>query len=339
MQRLKINVQPNFTIAFLVCCSALAISTESSAEVELMPDQQDVIKEELLVTQADKCTSTDKTFEVFLSVGYRKDKLNWNEASENGSVNIMSELKWENLNIVQLSATAKLYFYFDWSLHAKLNYGSINSGSNQDSDYNGNNRTLEFSRSNNKGGGDVGDASLGLGRTIRLFNNVGENFLAVTPLFGLSIHQQNLTMTDGYQTLTTTGTGLGPFYGLNNSYDAQWQGPWVGIETLLQTGGNWSLSATAEYHWADYTAQANWNLRPLSFTHTAQGQGLLLAVGASYLVSKDTSVNFSVNSQQWHTGAGTDRTVDSSNGSVTWYPLNAVNWESTAFNVGMSHFF
>lgn len=277
--------------------------------------------------------SMDKLLEFSLHAGYRQDKLNWNEAGS--SVNIMSELKWENLEIAQIGAAAVYHFFSDWRLRGKIAYGRIYSGNNQDSDYNGNDRTLEFSRSNNRGGGEVLDASIGLGRAIRLFDPVADNIFSITPLLGLSLHQQNLTMTDGVQTIPASGS----FYGLNSSYDAQWQGPWMGVDALLQTSGNWSLSATAEYHWADYTARANWNLRKLNFTHTAQGQGLLLAAGASYLISKDTSVNFSVASQQWHTGAGTDRTVDSSNGSVTWYPLNAVNWESTAFNVGISHIF
>lgn len=289
------------------------------------------------VEQIDERVSTDKPFEFLLEAGSRKDHLDWNIAG--GSVNILSELKWENLKIAQLSAAARLNIDADWSLRGKLAYGRVNSGSNQDSDYDGNNRTLEFSRSNNKGGGEVRDGSIGLGRTLRLLNYADGNFLSVTPLVGLSIHQQNLTMTEGFQTLPATGS----FPGLDSSYDAKWQGPWVGMDALLDSGGDWSLTATGEYHWADYSAHANWNLRPdfshpVSFVHTAKGQGLLLAAGATYLVSKDWKVGFSVEAQQWNTGAGIDQTFIS-DGSVGYSLLNGVNWESTAINLGVHYRF
>lgn len=287
--------------------------------------------------QTGEPASSLKLFEFFLGAGYRKDNLNWSVAG--GSVNILSELKWENLEIAQISAAARLNFDAEWSVRGMLDYGSIYTGSNQDSDYNGNNRTLEFSRSNNKAGGEVRDASIGVGRTIRLLDNAGEHYLSVTPLVGLSIHQQNLTMTDGVQTLPATGS----FPGLNSSYDARWQGPWVGMDILLESGKDWSLSATAEYHWADYTAHANWNLRPefshpVSFSHAAKGQGVLLAAGATYIVRKDWRVGMTVEVQQWSTGSGTDQTFFS-DGTVGYYPLNSVNWESTAFNLGVVYNF
>lgn len=320
-----------------VCCFALAATAESLASDTIKFDQQDAMKKKLLVEQPDELAITDRPFELFLKTGYRKDKLNWNEAG--GSVNILSELKWENLKIAQICAAARLNFYSDWSLRGTFAYGSIQSGSNQDSDYNGNNRTLEFSRSNNKGGGKVRDGSIGLGRTLRLVNRVGKNSLSISPLVGLSIHQQYLKMTDGFQTIPATGS----YSGLNNSYDAQWQGPWAGVDTLMEWGGNWSLTATAEYHWARYSAKANWNLRsafshPVSFVHTANGQGVLLAVGSTYLVSKDWRVGFSVEAQQMSTGAGIDQTFFS-DGTVGYYPLNGVNWESTSYNLGMVYQF
>jgi len=279
----------------------------------------------------------ENIFEFSFGVGYRKDKLNWNEAG--ATVNILSELRWENLEIAQINAAAKFNFYTDWYLRGTLGMGMINSGNNQDSDYNGNNRTLEFSRANNKGGGVVRDASLGLGRTFRFQDKDGKNFLSVTPLLGLSIHQQQLTMTDGFQTLPATGT----FPGLNSSYDAQWQGPWMGIDALLKTGMAWSLFATVEYHWADYAAHANWNLRPeflhpVSFIHTATGTGILLSTGAHYLISKDWGAKITITAQQWHTGNGIDHTFFA-DGTVGFYRLNEVNWESTGLYFGMVRYF
>lgn len=267
-----------------------------------------------------------------MGAGYRTDSLDWNEAG--AGVNIMSELKWDHLEITQISAAVKLDLPSDWNLRSMLSYGSINSGSNQDSDYNGNDRTLEYSRSNNKGGGDVSDASIGLGRTLRLSKFSDEVALSVTPLAGLSRHRQNLTMTDGFQTLP--GSFAGAFYGLNNSYNTQWQSQWIGLDTRLEWGRDWTVSANMEYHWADYSARANWNLRHMNFVHTAKGQGILLAAGANYHVSKHWDVLFSGQIQRWSTGAGIDQT-NYSDGSVAYYRLNGVNWNSSAFSLGMAY--
>src|SRR3989338_2741570 len=318
-------------------CCALGATAEAWAADGLKPDQQDVIERWEWVEPVDQRASTDKPFEFSLGAGYRKDHLDWSIAG--GSVNVLSELKWENLKIAQISAAARLNIDADWSLRGKLAYGRINSGSNQDSDYDGNNRTLEFSRSNNRGGGVVRDGSLCLGRTLRLLNYDGENFLSVTPSAGLSINRQNLTMTQGFQTLHATG----PFPGLDSSYDAKWQGPWVGVEALLESNSDWSLTVSGEYHWVDYTANANWNLRPefshpVSFVHTAIGHGILLAAGATYRASKDWRVGFSVEAQQWNTGEGIDKTFFS-DGTVGYSRLNGVNWESTAINLGVHYRF
>jgi hypothetical protein len=327
------NTEKQYVLKIFVAgCIAFCTTGESFAADRSKSGKRDVREEKIA-----EIASTDKPFEFLLGAGYRTGSLNWSEAG--GSVNVLSELKWENLNISQISAATRLNIYSGWNLRGKFAYGSINSGTNQDSDYHGNNRTLEFSRSNNKGGGEVRDTSIGLGRTLRLLNYAGKDFLFVTPLVGMSIHQQNLTMTDGFQTVPATG----PFPGLNSSYDAEWRGSWVGMDALLESGENWSLTATGEYHWTDYTAHANWNLRPdfshpVSFVHTAKGQGIIFAAGATYLFSKDWRVGFSVEAQRWNTGAGIDHTFFA-DGSVGHNPLNGVNWESAAINLGVIHGF
>lgn len=336
--RLPESTEKQYVIGiFVAACCALFTSAESAAAWESTPGQRDERGAGEWIGRVGERASTDKTLEIFLGAGSRKDNLDWNIAG--ASVNVLSELKWENLNIAQISAAARLNIDSDWSLRGKLAFGRITSGTNQDSDYNGNNRTLEFSRSNNRGGGAVRDGSIGLGRTLRPLDFDDENFLSVTPSAGLSTHRQNLTMTEGFQTLPATG----PIPGLNSSYDAQWQGPWVGMDALLDSGGDWSLTVTGEYHWADYSAQADWNLRPefshpVSFVHTANGQGIVLAAGATYLFSKDWRVVFSVETQQWSTGRGIDKTFFS-DGTVGYSPLNGVHWESTAINLGVHHGF
>jgi hypothetical protein len=278
-----------------------------------------------------------------VSAGQRKDDLNWSIAG-NG-VNVLSELKWENMAISQLQAAGEFHLKNDLRLRARLGYGVIGSGTNQDSDYNGNNRTLEFSRSNNKAGGDVFDASIGFGKKLRLRDlSAGRSFY-VTPLVGLSMHRQNLTMTDGIQTISAppSTTPLGPLPGLASSYDAQWMGPWLGAEALVETERGWVMMANAEYHLADYSASANWNLRsdlvhPVSFRHAATGEGFVFSLGASYPVAKSWKINFTLEHQQWTTRAGSDW-VYFADGTVGLARLNAVNWDATACNLGIVRYF
>ena len=317
-------------------CLALAGATPVSADV-LKPDLQHAFLVSILAALPAVRASTDAPMDLAVSVGYREDNLDWNIAG-NG-VNVLSELTWKNMVIAHTQVAARFNFKHDWQVHTELGYGAITSGANQDSDYNGNNRALEFSRSNNKTGGNVADASIGIGKTLRLLDQTVGKFIYITPFAGLSVHQQNLTLTDGVQTIPA----LGPLTGLNSSYDAQWQGPWIGVDALIETGHSVSLVASAEYHWASYTAQANWNLRddlahPVSFKHTAKGQGVVLSGGVSYLVTQDWTVNVTLKHRKWTTRAGSDWTY-LADGSTGFTRFNAANWDSTAYNIEIVHRF
>ncbi|MEJ2314994.1 MAG: hypothetical protein P8Y85_09600 [Nitrospirota bacterium] len=122
-----------------------------------------------------------------LGAGYRTDDFDWNIASDitgTQTPNILSELTWSDLNIFQVEAGVKAHVERVYA-RGSLDYGWILDGDNQDSDYLGDNRTLEFSRSNNDAGdGNVFDASVGIGYKII------DNKLMVAPLVGYSYHNQ-----------------------------------------------------------------------------------------------------------------------------------------------------
>ena len=73
--------------------------------------------------------------ELTVSISQRNDNLNWNIAGN--TVNVLSELKWENMSATQLRAAGEIHLNNDRRVRARLGYGVINSGNNQDSDYNG----------------------------------------------------------------------------------------------------------------------------------------------------------------------------------------------------------
>jgi len=102
--------------------------------------------------------------------GYRRDDLDWSIAgdSSGNNPNILSELTWDDLESYQVKFQGNLVWPNIIALRGLADYGWISDGENQDSDYYGDNRTWEFSRSNNNSDdGDVWDVSLAIGYPFR----------------------------------------------------------------------------------------------------------------------------------------------------------------------------
>ncbi|UCF93218.1 MAG: autotransporter domain-containing protein [Desulfobacterales bacterium] len=286
-----------------------------------------------------------------LSNGYRRDDFSWNIAGDlsGNNPNVLSELTWDDLEIcwlkLQNQTVGSRLFY----LRGHLNYGRILEGDNRDSDFGGDNRTSEFSRSDNEAGdGDVWDASLGVGYPLRLFE---DSPLEIAPLIGYSYHQQNLKMRHGRQTLATPGTTppLGPFPGLNSSYETHWRGPWIGVDLSYRSKElkafmhRMEVCFSFEYHWADYRGSADWNLRtdlarPQSFKHDADGDGIIVSAGFNIFFNPHWALNLSYDYQDWSTDDGVDKIffADGTRGATR---LNEVNWKSYAIGLGIGYRF
>ena len=107
--------------------------------------------------------------EFYLDTVYRQDKLDWTIASPTGTPNILSELTWDNLEIVVVEIGTSIHTPSNWVMDARFAYGTILDGDNQDSDYFGNNRTQEFSRSNNNADeGSTIDTSVDFGYQVNI---------------------------------------------------------------------------------------------------------------------------------------------------------------------------
>jgi len=306
------------------------------------------------------------SIDLSLALGHRIDHLDWNISGDiNGNnPNILSELTWDDLNIYQVKGGGvfSIDFAAPFSLYLRgdLGYGIIYKGDNQDSDYAGNNRTLEFSRSNNDADeGDVIDASFGLGVQFRKRIKKSGSSIVVAPLIGYSYHAQNLKMTQGFQTFPL----LGPFPGLNSSYETEWDGPWLGMDFSYlrhnkKNTFNGQFNARIEYHLADYHAEADWNLRtgfahPKSFVHDADGSGLVASLGWTFPFHPKWSFSIDFRYQNWSTDAGLDTTFFSQEGiqqvftetgilledGIVRTRLNEVNWDSSTVTLGLQYRF
>jgi hypothetical protein len=284
------------------------------------------------------------TTELFLTTGRRLDDLDWNIAGDiNGNnPNILSELTWKDLESFQLKMAGKTTFQQLLMLRGSLAYSWIFDGENQDSDYNGDDRTLEFSRSNNNSdAGNMLDASFGIGWQFTFCTN---DFV-MAPVIGYSYHEQNLTITDGYQTIPSSG----PFPGLDSNYETEWKGPWIGLDFTFRADEKRKMAPAIEtfinieYHWADYYAQADWNLRtdfahPKSFEHEADGHGFILNTGLKFIFNYHWLFNVNLDYQNWSTDPGIIRFFNA-DGTTPMQQLNEVNWTSYAIMAGIEYHF
>ncbi|MGB5424729.1 MAG: hypothetical protein WBN03_21355 [Desulfobacterales bacterium] len=287
--------------------------------------------------RGDSVAAAETRWQWSLNAGYRQDDFEWSFTLP--GINPRSELTWRDVESFQLEFGLQRRFFKDFRLKGAFAYAFIFDGQNQDSDYDGNNRTLEFSRSNNAtDAGDLWDISLGLAYDIRLFS---DRFL-LSPLLGYAFNDQNLQISDGVQTLPP----LGPFQGLDSSYDATWYGPWVGMELQYNSYGSSAPSPGYEaffgfeYHLADFEARADWNLRPdlahpKSFEQDADGSGWVFTGAFNYLFNSRWGVNLTGKYQHWETDTGTHRFFFS-DGSSFATRLDEVIWKSFAVTLGVT---
>lgn len=301
-------------------------------------------------TAADTLDSLD----LDLNLAYRVDQLDWNIAGNINGTNpsIISELTWEKLRIAEISGRVGFvlgnkHLPFGVGLRANANYGQIQDGENQDSDYQYDDRTFEWSRSNNgSDDGSVLDLTIGLGPVFKLR---ASKFI-ISPLFGYSYHSQKLTIQDGFQTISRDNPfspyssanppAVGPIAGLDSTYDAEWRSGWGGADLQYRPLPSLEVHAGVEFHSAEYKAQANWNLRtdlshPKSFDQdTNDASGWVTTIGTKYGVGR-MRLNAEVRYQRWQAEYGIDRTYFA-NGTSATTRLNEVNWESLSVAVGMA---
>lgn len=277
-----------------------------------------------------------------LGAGYRWDSVNWNIADSDYRPNILSELQYDDIESLTLSGTLRWSNSANFYVRGGFDIGRTLSGDVQDSDYLGNNRTYEFSRSySDSDSGSLVDATIGVGYRFDLPLSGSDRYMHLMPLVGYSYHSQDLDMTDGVQVIADYGFNmpLGPFDGLDSNYDAHWAGPWIGLDMELVFDQRHALLASLEYHWADYEADANWNLRgdfahPISYEHDSDGDGIVASITYRYTPNPKWFWTVGFRYSRFEADSGTDTTY-LSDGSVVAGPLNEAEWESYAVTVGL----
>ena len=323
-------------IGILLLTMIPAASAESDRSSEAVPSPGIAKKKNSLF-------EADFTF----SAGYRRDDLDWNIGGylfPDYYVNVLSELEWEDVESFQVKFQGTVQIPNVIALRGIANYGWIFDGDVQDSDYAADDRNLEWSRSNSStDDGDVWDVSLGVGYPLRFGQSVISTF---TPLVGYSYHEQNLDISDGKQTIPRNLADP-KLKGLDSSYDTEWDGPWIGFDLnfraaeLKTFAHRFETFFSFEYHWADYEAEADWNLRsdlqhPKSFKHDTDGDGWIVrGGGVNFVLHQYAALNFNFDYQDWDTESGTHK-VFFADGTTAKARLNDVDWTSYSLGLGLS---
>ena len=267
---------------------------------------------------------------------YRQDNLVWNKAGLDNFPNIISELKWQNLRIQGFKGVLTHDLGRRHYLEASGSWGWIYSGSNQDSDYDGNNRTLEFSRTiGDAGGGTVFDASLAIGWKLQDTPTTHTSLL-----LGYAINRQTLTLTDCYQTINGR---IEPDGNVNTAYMALWRGPWLGLALEESMSPRLRLLSRLEFHLPDYNGETHWNRRtdlahPVTNNHWAKGQGIVASLGIDYQAGPRWRLGAGIDYTNYWIRPGTDQ-VNGVGGSHPQIQLNEVRWDSWAFRLKASYVF
>ncbi len=279
-------------------------------------------------------------FTLGVDVGYRQDRGQWTISGGEGGPNIISDLEWDELEIFELRVRGETQLG-PVNVEASFAYGEMVSGQNRDSDYVFDNRQGEFSRSTADTEGDTFDFQIGIGLPFI----VSETGFTLTPLIGYSLFTQNHTDTNGFQELDDPGLEslldgvpsdlgpedgfIGPFDGLNSTYDAEWSGPYVGVSAILPLGERSRLVGRYQLHLVDYSADLYWNLRDLPFENDADGWGHQLSIAYEYSIREDLHLSF----EGAYTSFETDEGIQTDPGGDI--ELNGAEWESLAVRFGV----
>ncbi len=288
--------------------------------------------------------------DVWITMGYRWDEFKWSITGPDHVPNILSELEWEKLGVIEASAMGwnsfENGFYYRWG----ASYGTIIHGEVTDSDYLGDDRTLLYSRSK---------SMANRGKTLDFTGCIGwqcscfSDSLVIAGIVGMSVEQQHLHLIGGHLVVNVFDPDdVGEIHGLNSEYEPTWWGPWIGLDAGWAACPDFVFSGGIEYHWTKYDATGHWNLRSDfcgDFTQESKGTGFVGHVGISYAFRRDWLFILNLKGQHWRAHGGTDtckirvQVVDEASGAVftecqkIHTPFKEAVWSSYSAALGVEY--
>lgn len=243
--------------------------------------------------------SADKKVQVDITDGYQRENFHWSIAgnSSGQSPNVFSELKWTKLGGQSIAASLQWNVYQKFVFYADYTRQFITSGTVNDSDYSGDNRTNNtYNETFDAGKGHTQGWTLGAG--YKLISNERFN---LTPYAGYSNDEQSLSLYDSGNR----------FPGLNSSYQTKWKGVFIKAIATIKLVDKLQFNADVTYNQVSYNAVGNWNLittfqHPVSYRHHANGYGLNLGGRFVYDITRNIGIQAGAGYLHWQTGNGND---------------------------------
>lgn len=289
--------------------------------------------------------------QVWLTPGYGQGELSWNIAHPTGSPDVLSQLDYEDLELVTGELGVRLEYEHTPQtrliLESSIQFGSIRQGDAQDRDWLGDHRTDLVSLSTARVDGDhVGRLSLAFGYQVPI-----TQWLSLSPLMGYDYREQKINFIDGTQVVSVPNGDFippppGRFAGLDSHYETEWRSLWFGLEAQLAPLPRHTLKLRAEYHLPKYDAVATWNLRtdfaqPNSFEHeTNDGHGYRLQLAYGYELTPRWQLRLHLDWEKFRMEDGIDRLHFVEPQVATAYsPLNEVEWKQWNLSAGLAWHF
>ncbi len=273
-----------------------------------------------------------------VSAGPRIDELHWSFSGEPVGPNILSEVIWRSVDSVQIGADFRATTDGGFVLDAGIALGKIYDGRVEDSDYAGDNRTAIFSRSESETvDDDVIDISLAVGRA---FPVTDAERTAITPMFGVSYHEQDFRVSRGDRLISGAAATTVPVVDIAGaSYQAEWWSTFLGLQ-IEHRGSQWDTWGRVEYHNVDYEASANLDAttnpaQPDRIKQKSDGSGPVYEIGARYRYSRNLAFSARFTWSNWDTDSGTHRSIFA-DGRVADTELNTAQWERNAVLLGVT---
>jgi hypothetical protein len=273
---------------------------------------------------------TSRRINVTPSVGYSIESFSWSIAGVNAMnqpVNILSELKWRNINSTAARLRAEVFVWTDVFMRADFSKAFIISGKVSDTDYGRDNRidpTFHDVFDSDKGGSTSFVLTTGYRMHLPRKSSVG--------VFVGYAHETRLLYL-----LRDNGNVQGD---LKSTYHARWKGVVFGVDIILPAHKKLQFIAEGNYHHHRYDATADWNLiadfaHPVSFRHQAKGHTLSLDAGLQYIINRCINIRLTAVHGASITGAGID-TLYRSNGDIDVTRLNTVRRSSMILCSGLT---
>lgn len=253
-----------------------------------------------------------------IDLGFRKDRLKWGIAGcvlgPGGvpvNLGLLSEMQWKDLRIVQVSGSGRYVSNRNYAVKISGDYGHIYHGHSVETHYAGPSKTLKFSQINaHAGKGFVYDLSGAVGyRVTSTYERAVGTFLIGYSASEQSLHSYNGKSIVCVNPISGLPCPIGTLEGLNNTYKAQWYGPWIGLDFDVRVERCAYLFGGFEWHLASYRGVGRWNLRTDMgpFRQKAHGHGYIATLGTSWEIWRNISLGIVAHYRNFQTRGGSER--------------------------------